>query len=473
MCRQLTSVTAVLVIAGAVSCVHSPCIGAIGPGPGVKAEYFCGTDPAGEPILTRIENSIDHNWGAGEVAGGLSDQVCARWTADLEVPFSGTYQLITTTDDGVRLWLDGRLLINNWMNRGVIEEVADVELISGQMYLLQMEWYENTGNAIARLSWQGPSIARGTIPAGPLHLPLWATTPYPANMAANVPQTLALRWHAGDSTAHHDIYFSDDPDAVADANRTTTGVYRARQPAGAMTYDLGALEWGKTYFWRVDEVNTASPDSPWRGSVWSFTTADSLVVDDFESYTNDVGNRVFHAWRDGYGFTEPQLVEGNGTRAVVGHDIWSTESPHYGATIVETYVVHSGTQSMPMGYDNLLAPYCSETERTWAMPQNWTTNGMDTLVLYIQGTASNTPARLYVTVQDNARQFHAVTHDGSAILTEGQWSEWKIPLAKFSNAGVNVTAVKTVCIGTGERDVPGAAGVGTIYIDDIRVIRSE
>ena len=132
--------------------------------------------------------------------------------------------------------------------------------------------------------------------------------PYPANAAVDVPQTPMLRWIAGDKAASQELYFGEDKDAVT-AGTTPT----ARLGAAETTYDPGALQWGKTYYWRVDEVNAADAESPWKGVTWSFTTADFLLVDDFESYTNEVGERVFQTWLDGYGYTEPKEVQGNGT----------------------------------------------------------------------------------------------------------------------------------------------------------------
>jgi len=445
----------------------------VGPGIGVKARYFRGIDATGVPVLTRIENSIDHSWGDGEIAAGLSDGVSAIWTADLEVPFTQTYQLITTSDDGVRLWLDGKPLINHWNNHGSTDDVANVDLIAGQIYRLQMDWYENTGGAVALLSWQSPSIPRQVIPAGPLQLPVHATAPYPANTSVNVPQASVLHWNSGESATHHDVYFGESAQAVADADATTTGIYRNRQTADATTYDPGTLEWGKTYYWRIDEVNAAGADSPWRGSVWSFTTANFLVIDDFESYTNDLTNRLFQTWLDGYGYTEPQNVAGNGTGAVVGHDIWTVGSPYYGGSIAETHIVHGGTQSMPMDYNNVNSPNYSETERTWTAPENWTVDGMNTLVLYVRGLAVNSPAPLYVAVQDKSNHIAVVTHPDAAVLTATQWVEWKIPLTVLSNGGVSVTAIKKMYIGVGDRNTPKAGGAGSLYIDDIRVIKSE
>ena len=88
-----------------------------GAGGGAKAQYFKSMDLSGAPVLTRIEGTINVN-AAGEVVAGLSDNLSARWTANLEVPFTETYRLITTSDDGVRLWLDGRLIIDNWTDHG-------------------------------------------------------------------------------------------------------------------------------------------------------------------------------------------------------------------------------------------------------------------------------------------------------------------------------------------------------------------
>lgn len=101
---------------------------------------------------------------------------------------------------------------------------------------------------------------------------------------------------------------------MAGATPATAGAYVGRQTLDAISYDPGPLEWGKTYYWRVDEVNNAEAVSPWKGSVWSFTTATFLVIDDFEGYTSDVGNRIFQTWIDGMGYTEPAPGNaGNGT----------------------------------------------------------------------------------------------------------------------------------------------------------------
>ncbi len=422
---------------------------------GVKAQYFTGQELSGTPVLTQIESCIDHVWAGAEVIPGASDNVSARWTANLEAPFTETYTLTTTTDDGVRLWFDGRLVITNWTDHGSADDSAEVPLIAGQIHSVRMEWYENGGDALAQLSWQSPSLPRQIIGQGWLQLPLRATGPYPANEAPAAPQTPTLRWITGDRAASHDVYFGDDKDAVAAA---TTPAARLRRDE--LTYDPGALEWGKTYYWRVDEVNAADTESPWKGIVWSFTTASFLVVDDFETYTDEIDRRIFQTWLDGLGYTEPTQVAGNGTGATVG----AMEAP-----FAELKVVHGGYQSMPMDYNNANDPYFSEAERTWTSPQNWTVNGMNTLVLYVRGRSGNGAGPLYVAIKDNAGHTGVVTHSDPAAVTSMGWLEWKIPLGSFT--GVSATTIKKMYIGVGNRDAPSKGGAGSLCIDDIRVIK--
>jgi hypothetical protein len=445
-----------------------------GAGGGVKAQYFKGKDLAGTPILTRIESSIDHVW-SGEIVAGLSDDISARWTADLEAPFTETYSLITNSDDGVRLWLDGRRIIDNWTDHAATGNVAKVDLIAGQVYSIRMEYYESTGTAVAQLSWESPKIARQIIPQGWLQLPLWATGPSPANGEAHAPQAPTLRWIAGEEATDHDVYFGEDATAVAAATEADTSVYCGRQALDAVTYDPGPLQWNKTYYWRVDEVNAANPDGPWKGRVWSFTTADFLVIDDFELYTNDSPTRLFQTWVDGLGYSIDQYFPngnpGNGTGAAVGHDVWNSTSAYYGGSIAEVEDVHGGYQAMPLYYDNAAAPYYSEAERTWKTAQNWTVNGVADLTLYVRGEPDNVSAPLYVAVEDSAGHVKIVTHANADILTARTWAEWKIPLSDFANAGVTLSAVKKMYIGVGSRTASTEGGAGVVYIDDIRLTR--
>jgi len=427
-----------------------------GEGGGVKAEYFSGTGLAGDPELTQTEGSIDHTWGNAEVVAGLEDNVSARWTATLEAPLTETFQFITTSDDGVRLWLDGRLLIDNWTDHSATDNTASVDLIAGQFYALRLEYYDSAGDAVAQLSWESPSIPRQIIPQGWLQLPLRAGSPSPAHLEPHAPQAASLCWSPGDEATGHHVYFGVDSEVVGNAD-TASNLYQGRQAASATCYDPTTLEWGRTYCWRVDE--TYADGTVLKGPVWAFTTADFLPVEDFESYDDDIegGTAIFQTWIDG--------VE-NGSASYVGYEIAD------GGSFGELKVVHGGYQSMPLAYDNTVAPFYSEADRTWTPSQNWTVNGVDGLTLFVRGRAGNDPEGLYVAIEDSSGRVAVAVAPDPAMVTKGVWTEWTIPLSEFSGAGVNLAAVKKMVIGLGDRDAPTPGGAGTIFVDDIRVTRS-
>jgi hypothetical protein len=297
---------------------------------------------------------------------------------------------------------------------------------------------------------------------------------YPQDGAVDVSQPVILRWRPGGPDLQHDVYFGETRDLVGIATRQTPGIYRARQPAEATTYDLGVLGWGKTYYWRIDEVNEADPDSPWTGGVWSFATADSVtvgIVDDFEIYTNDDagGKTIFQTWIDGLGYREPMFVKGNGTGSMVGHDIWRAGSLY--ANVAETGLVHGGMQSMPMYYDDVNSPHFSEAQRTWATPQDWTVGGADTLTLYFLGDPNNSAEPLYVAVEDSSGRVAVAVHPDADAALATEWQKWHVALGEAQAAGADVAAVKKMVIGIGDRKNPRPGGTGRIYIDDIRLTK--
>ncbi|MFB0555656.1 MAG: hypothetical protein ACETWQ_20310, partial [Phycisphaerae bacterium] len=252
--------------------------------------------------------------------------------------------------------------------------------------------------------------------------------------------------------ASHQLYFGTDKDAVKNAD-TSSPEYKGTRDLGAESYDPGILEWDSTYYWRIDEVNNTNPDSPWPGILWSFTTANFLVVDDFESY-NDLdpadpdSNRIFYAWLDGY--DDPT----NGS--LVGYD-----TPPF----AEQTIVHSGSQSMPLFYDNSVG--YSEAALTLIYPRDWTEKGVNTLTIWFRGDAANAAETLYVALNGSA----VVSHDNPNAAQIGEWTRWNIDLQAFADQGVNLANVNTIAIGLGNKKNPAAGGSGTMYIDDIRLYR--
>jgi hypothetical protein len=435
-----------------------------GPYDGVKAEYFANPNVAGAPVVVRSESQIDFTWPNGTTEGVNSPAVgipvnnfSARWSAELHVAFTGEYRFIINIKDSGRLWLDDKLLIERWPNDGSIPEYSTtgIQLTAGNVYSLVMEWnkYNTAQGKQARLEWIDPFGERTIVGPGYLQLPLKANRPRPTLGQKDVTPTPILRWSPGDKAVQHDVYFGTDAQAVAAAG-TTANLYQGRQAQDKTTFDPGPLDWGKTCYWRVDEVNEASSDSPWIGPVWSFTTADFLVIDDFESYNDDLDAKttVFDTWIDGF------------TNGLSGSTVGNITAP-----FAEQRIVHTGMQSMPLDYNNTRSPYYSEAERSWDTSQNWTVHSVDTLTLYVQGQVANAADRLYVAVEDAAGHNGTVVHPDAAVLTTAKWTEWKIPLSNL--AGVNTAKIKKITIGVGNRTSPVKGGAGRIYVDDIRVMK--
>jgi len=263
-----------------------------------------------------------------------------------------------------------------------------------------------------------------------------------------------LRWAPGRRALEYDVYLGDDREAVANTTTESPGIYRGRQSWKQITYDAGILEWCKTYYWRIDEVNEADPTSPWKGDVLGFTTGNFLVVDDFEGYRND--------WMAGKTISDTWIASGGGS---VGN--WDPPEGPY----AEQQIVHSGRQSMPMDYNNVSKPWYSEAERTWETPQDWTINGADAPTLYFRGQVGNARDRLYIAIEDSAGQIAVVPHSDADAVLATEWQKWDIPLAGVRAAGVDPAAVTKMVIGVGDRDHPQPGGTGKIYIDDIRLTK--
>ncbi|MDI6449613.1 discoidin domain-containing protein [Anaerobaca lacustris] len=187
-----------------------------------------------------------------------------------------------------------------------------------------------------------------------LYIPAQAREPQPASGGTDASVDSVLTWRAGRDAVSHEVYFGTDADELPLAGSPAQAAFAA------------SLEFGTTYYWQVDEVGD---DAVWPGELWSFATQEYRLIDGFETYTDDIdaGEAIFDTWLDGWV---------NSTGSTVGH----LETP-----FAERTIVHSGSQSMPLQYDNTVSPFYSEAERTFASPQNWTGNGADTLVVYFQG----------------------------------------------------------------------------------------
>jgi glucose/arabinose dehydrogenase len=138
---------------------------------GLTGEYFDNIDLTNLK-LKRTDASVNFNWGESSPISAISpDTFSVRWTGQVQPQYSQTYTFYTTTDDGVRLWVNNQLIIDKWVNQSAKEWSGKIALTAGQKYSIKMEFYDNTYDAFATLSWSSSSRAKQIIPQNRLFTP--------------------------------------------------------------------------------------------------------------------------------------------------------------------------------------------------------------------------------------------------------------------------------------------------------------
>jgi len=228
------------------------------------------------------------------------------------------------------------------------------------------------------------------------------------------------------------VYFGSDSDAVKNATKASPE-YKGPKALGEESYDPGLLALTTTYYWRIEEVNGVNPDSPWAGNVWSFTTSDFFVIDDFEDY--DIGNNeIWFAWHDGLGagaLGSPDFVPSNGTGSMIGDDTTGSYT--------EETIVYGGIQSMPYWYNNNKQNYAyySEAELTLDAVRDWTADGITELSLWFRGNPAPTGSFVEGPVG-------TYTMTGSGADIWGNSDEFHFAFKSLSGAGSIVAKVQSI-----------------------------
>ncbi|MBS3784184.1 MAG: hypothetical protein KGY78_07050 [Anaerolineae bacterium] len=120
--------------------------------PAWQAQYWANKDLSGAPVLTRDDPNMDFDWGLGSPAAGVpADGFSARWTRYIDVT-PGTYRFSATSDDGIRVWIDDELMLDQWTVHAPKTDTFTRYLGEGH-HLIKVEYFENTERAVAKLSW--------------------------------------------------------------------------------------------------------------------------------------------------------------------------------------------------------------------------------------------------------------------------------------------------------------------------------
>jgi hypothetical protein len=365
-------------------------------------------------VTSRIDPQVNFNWGVGSPDPSVNvDYFACKWIGYVECPVDANYTFYTTTDEGARLFIDGVPILpaDAWHQQEMTELNGSVMLTTG-MHDIEMHMYEYEGSAGAKLRWSAiptnpldDTISKQIIPPIWLWPPLFSSGPRPPDGATINDRTPTLEWISGINAAYHELYFSANYDDVNNRNPAVKQILTDPcRPYPAVP----PLELGRTYYWLVDEVKSASERWDAR-SVWSFTISDCLSVDNMEDYNDS--NELKQVWRDGYadvvwGGSYPflYLVQGGSSGSNLNVST-AVGSPVQGATgpipptplNFEAMVLrydNDGTTYTGLPYDELWrydAPYFSEIEANTVgqnsldIGQTWNSDGVKLLSLSFQG----------------------------------------------------------------------------------------
>jgi hypothetical protein len=145
----------------------------LGRGTGLLGQYYANTFPTnaftGSPLV-RTDAFVNFNWNTNSPDPSIPTvNYTVRWTGLVQPVFDETYTFYTTTDDGARLWVNGQLLVNQWVPQSPTSWSGSLALQAGKLYSVEMDYFQQGGGAVAQLSWSSPSTAQATIPQTQLY----------------------------------------------------------------------------------------------------------------------------------------------------------------------------------------------------------------------------------------------------------------------------------------------------------------
>ncbi len=235
-----------------VQTVTTPQAPAAGTGDGVYAQFWNDTGGvhfSGNPTLVRVDPQVNMDIGTGSPGTGIgADSFSAKWTGQVQPQLSETYTFYTESDDGIRLFVNGQTLVDNFTDHGPTENSGTIALSAGQRYMFEVDFYENAGGALAQVLWSSPSTSKQLIPKTQLY----------SGTAPATPTSLAGHPTSGTEI---DLTWTDNA-----ANETGYSVERRDTPTGAFvaiaqlnpnstSYNNTNLVPGTQYSYRVTATN--------------------------------------------------------------------------------------------------------------------------------------------------------------------------------------------------------------------------
>jgi hypothetical protein len=200
-------------------------------GSGLTGKYFNNTTLTGDPVMVRIDETINFLWGLGRPDDRVNfDNFSVRWEGKIEAPSSGVYTFKTNNDDGTRLWVNGQLLIDDWRGHAPLQQQGSINLISGQKYSIIIEYFDAGDGAQAMLYWEYPGQATQIVPKNKLYPLDGCSSPQSPTLSAN-PQTINLGQTATLTAS------GCSGGTITWSNGLGTGTSKSVSPSSTATYD--------------------------------------------------------------------------------------------------------------------------------------------------------------------------------------------------------------------------------------------
>ncbi|MDF5707960.1 MAG: PA14 domain-containing protein [Nostoc sp. S4] len=290
--------------------VSTPTNPPAGNGNGLQGQYYDNPDFTNLKV-TRTDATVDFGWGSGSPDPSIQpDTFSVRWTGQVQAKYSETYNFYTSSDDGVRLWVNNQLLIDHFVNQSNTEYSGSINLVAGQKYDIKLEYFDNTYSAVSRLSWSSASQTKEIIPQSQLY-----------SSAVTSPTTITLKQsptsvNEGDGSVTVTVLRSGDLSGTSSikyatlANTATPGDdygNGAEEMGGTLTFAPG--ETSKQVAIRIIDDSLAEPNE-------SF----SIAIDQPEGATlgldRTLGITIIDNDSQGLTFTQPAVNENDGTATV-------------------------------------------------------------------------------------------------------------------------------------------------------------
>ncbi|MDB5357483.1 MAG: hypothetical protein JWN24_3936, partial [Phycisphaerales bacterium] len=233
---------------------------------GATGQYF--NDPAngggyshlqGTPVVTRIDPQIDSsawlNYAPAPPVGNVNFSV--KWTGKVQAQYTEVYTFVTLSDDGVMLFVNGQQLINDWTTHGTTTDTGTISLVAGQLYTLEMDFFQGGGPDFAQLQWTSASTPQQLVPQSQLYSGLAPAIPSNLVAVAVSGTQLNLSWH---DNSNNETGF--DLERKTGIGGTFAPVAGSPLPANTTSYMDTGLTPGTTYYYEIRALGSAS-NSPY------------------------------------------------------------------------------------------------------------------------------------------------------------------------------------------------------------------